>query len=86
MIDATLATPFNVRPLEYGIDYVMHSATKYLAGHNDLLAGVVLGNRRQTGGCSRTAWRHGVRSTRHITAILLERGLKTFELANATTQ
>ena len=39
LIDATLGTPFNIRPLAAGIDYVLHSATKYLGGHNDLLAG-----------------------------------------------
>ena len=43
LIDATLATPFNLKPIEYGVDYVLHSATKYLGGHNDLLAGVVAG-------------------------------------------
>lgn len=43
IIDATFATPINQRPLEFGIDYVVHSATKYLSGHNDLLAGVVIG-------------------------------------------
>ena len=43
MIDATLATPINCRPAEFGVDLVMHSATKYLAGHNDVLAGVVGG-------------------------------------------
>ena len=36
-IDATLATPYNARPLECGVDYVIHSCTKYLAGHNDML-------------------------------------------------
>ena len=46
LIDATLATPFNFRPIEYGVDYVLHSATKYLGGHNDLLAGVICGVRR----------------------------------------
>jgi len=40
MIDATLCTPYNLRPLEAGVDFVLHSATKYLGGHNDLLAGV----------------------------------------------
>ena len=45
IIDATFATPINQRPLEFGIDLVIHSATKYLGGHNDLLAGVVLGPR-----------------------------------------
>ena len=44
LIDATLATPHNCRPLEFGVDYVLHSATKYLSGHNDLLAGVIIGN------------------------------------------
>src|SRR5512133_3898118 len=39
IIDSTLATPINTRPLEWGIDLVVHSATKYLGGHNDLLAG-----------------------------------------------
>ncbi len=41
-IDATFATPINICPLDYGIDYVIHSATKYMAGHNDVLAGVVI--------------------------------------------
>jgi cystathionine gamma-synthase len=44
MIDATIATPVNCRPASFGIDLVMHSATKYLAGHNDVLAGVVCGS------------------------------------------
>jgi cystathionine gamma-synthase len=44
-IDSTFATPYNQRPLDFGIDLVLHSATKYLGGHNDLLAGVVAGSR-----------------------------------------
>ena len=43
LVDATFATPCNIRPLALGIDLVIHSATKYLGGHNDLLAGVVIG-------------------------------------------
>ncbi len=43
LIDSTLATPYNSRPIELGIDLVMHSATKYLSGHNDVLGGVVAG-------------------------------------------
>lgn len=42
-IDSTFATPINTRPVEYGIDLVMHSATKYFGGHSDLIAGVVAG-------------------------------------------
>jgi len=43
LVDSTFATPYNLRPLEHGADLVVHSATKYLGGHNDLLAGIVLG-------------------------------------------
>jgi cystathionine gamma-synthase len=43
LIDATFATPINLRPAEHGIDLVVHSATKYLSGHNDVLAGVLAG-------------------------------------------
>lgn len=43
MIDSTFATPINQKPLEFGIDFVVHSATKYLSGHNDILAGVLVG-------------------------------------------
>jgi cystathionine gamma-synthase len=79
VIDATFATPYNARPLEWGIDVVMHSATKYLGGHNDLLAGAVLGSRELV---------DGIRGLQGITgatidpfaAYLLVRGLKTFAL------
>jgi len=43
LVDSTFATPVNCRPLEFGIDLVVHSATKYLSGHNDVLGGVVVG-------------------------------------------
>jgi cystathionine gamma-synthase len=79
VIDATFATPYNQRPLEFGVDVVIHSATKFLGGHNDLLAGAVLGSRELVS---------GVRSLQGITgavvdpfaAYLLVRGLKTFAL------
>jgi cystathionine gamma-synthase len=45
MIDATFGTPINQRPAEYGIDLVMHSGTKYLGGHADLICGVIAGRR-----------------------------------------
>ncbi len=41
VVDATLATPLNVRPIAYGIDIVVHSASKYFSGHNDILAGAI---------------------------------------------
>jgi cystathionine gamma-synthase len=79
LIDATLATPYNLRPIEAGVDYVLHSVTKYLAGHNDLLAGVVIGAAEKM---------EPVRNLRGImgainspqNCYLLTRGLKTFEL------
>lgn len=43
LVDATFATPANCRPLSFGIDLSLHSATKYLAGHNDVLGGFVAG-------------------------------------------
>jgi len=45
VVDNTFATPFNQRPLEFGADLVIHSATKYLGGHSDLTAGIVVGSR-----------------------------------------
>ena len=78
-IDSTFATPINQRPLEFGVDLVIHSATKYLGGHNDLLAGVVAGSeklllpirefQKTTGG-----------SPEPFTCYLLIRGLKTLVL------
>jgi len=79
LIDATLATPYNVRPLEAGIDYVLHSATKYLGGHNDLLAGVVLGRSEPLEPVRYLRGIMGTVNSPH-NIYLLERGLKTFEL------
>jgi cystathionine gamma-synthase len=43
LVDSTMATPVNCRPLDFGVDLVVHSATKYLSGHNDVLGGVAVG-------------------------------------------
>ena len=43
IIDNTFATPFNQRPMEFGIDLIIHSATKYFGGHSDLTAGIIVG-------------------------------------------
>lgn len=45
VIDATFATPVHIKPLSMGFDLVVHSATKYLNGHSDLIAGVVAGRK-----------------------------------------
>jgi cystathionine gamma-synthase len=79
LIDATLATPYNLRPLEYGIDYVLHSATKYLGGHNDLLAGVIIGAADKMEPVRKLRGVMGPLASPH-SIYLLERGLKTFEL------
>lgn len=79
LIDATLATPFNTRPLQFGVDYVLHSATKYLAGHNDLLAGAIIGPTDKLESVRKLRGIMGSINSPH-NMYLLERGLKTFEL------
>jgi cystathionine gamma-synthase len=79
IIDATLATPYNIKPLEMGVDIVIHSATKYLGGHNDLLAGVSLGKHDLLNDLYRMQRMIGA-TPGPFTSFLLERGLKTFAL------
>jgi cystathionine gamma-synthase len=79
LIDATFATPVNQRPLEAGVDLVIHSCTKYLGGHNDLLAGAL---------CGRAPLVAAIKELRDVlggvldpqSAFLLVRGLKTLPL------
>jgi cystathionine beta-lyase/cystathionine gamma-synthase len=83
IIDSTFATPINQKPLEYGIDAVLHSATKYLGGHSDMMGGVLSGSndliervwetRKFLGGCADPGQ-----------AFLLERGLKTLKMRMET--
>lgn len=79
LIDATLATPYNLRPLACGVDYVWHSATKYLAGHNDLLAGALVGSKEKLEPVRKLRGILGSINSPHNIYLLL-RGLKTFEL------
>lgn len=79
VIDSTFATPINLRPLELGVDLVIHSATKYLGGHNDLLAGAVVGSGDLTNGIRYARGILGGVSGPHD-AYLLLRGLKTLDL------
>ncbi len=79
IIDSTFATPINLRPLEYGVDLVIHSATKYLGGHNDLLAGAVIGSSETLGKIEEARGVLGGVSSPHD-AYLLLRGLKTLDL------
>jgi cystathionine beta-lyase/cystathionine gamma-synthase len=79
MIDATFGTPINQHPAEFGIDLVMHSGTKYLAGHSDLICGVIAG---------RHEWMEKIWETRTTlgncmdphASWMLVRGLKTLAL------
>ena len=79
MIDATLATPYNILPLDLGVDLVIHSATKYLGGHNDLLAGVTLGGHKLLEDLNKMQRMIGAIAG-PFSCFLLERGLKTFGL------
>jgi cystathionine gamma-synthase len=80
VVDATAATPVHLRPLEHGADFVLHSATKYLAGHDDALLGAVV--------CKREEDAERLKEFRTRSGIvpapdpcfLLLRGLKTLEL------
>jgi cystathionine gamma-synthase len=80
VVDATVATPVHLRPLEHGADFVLHSATKYLAGHDDVMLGAVV--------CRQDARAEELRTFRGRTgfvaapdpAWLLLRGLKTLDL------
>lgn len=79
LIDATLATPANLRPIDAGVDYVLHSATKYLGGHNDLLAGAILGRGEALEPVRNLRGIMGAINSPH-NIYLLSRGLKTLEL------
>jgi len=82
VIDSTFATPFNQCPLEFGVDLVIHSATKFLGGHNDLMAGVVLGDAPLVSAIQDYRGILGGVIDPHC-AYLLIRGLKTFALRMA---
>ena len=79
VIDTTFATPVNLRALTYGVDLVIHSATKYLAGHNDVMAGVVAGSYDLTTRLRQAHSLLGAIVDPHA-AYLILRGLKTLAL------
>jgi cystathionine gamma-synthase len=79
IIDSTFATPVNQRPIEHGIDLVLHSATKYLAGHNDVLGGMILGRHETIAAIRDCQGVLGGILDPHA-AYLLIRGLKTLPL------
>jgi cystathionine gamma-lyase len=79
IIDATFASPVNFRPLEVGFDLVIHSATKYMNGHTDLVAGCVIGTAERIGKIRSLSSHLGAALDPHA-CFLLHRGLKTLAL------
>lgn len=79
VIDSTLASPVNLRPIEHGIDVVIHSATKYLNGHHDILAGAVMGSAEFVEEVKQKMIVFG-QAPDPFACWLLERGLKTIEV------
>ena len=79
VIDNTFATPVNFRPLQAGFDLCFHSATKYLGGHSDLVAGAVMGSAELIDRVRRTLNHYGGSLDPH-TGFLLARGIKTLAL------
>ena len=80
VVDATAATPIHLRPLEHGVDFVLHSATKYLAGHDDALLGAVVCKREDDAArLKEFRTRTGIVAAPDACFLLL-RGLKTLEV------
>jgi cystathionine beta-lyase/cystathionine gamma-synthase len=79
LIDTTFATPVNYRPLAAGFDLALHSATKYLNGHSDIVAGAVVGSAKTIERIRQRANHLGGSLDPHA-AFLLKRGLKTLAL------
>jgi cystathionine beta-lyase/cystathionine gamma-synthase len=79
VVDNTFATPYHQNPLKLGADLVIHSATKALGGHNDLMAGAIAGSREHYNKLWFTRQAIGTTLDAY-SAFLLDRGLKTFEI------
>ena len=76
VVDSTLASPVNLRPIEHGADVVIHSATKYLNGHHDILCGAVIGSASYIDEVKEKMYLWG-QAPDPFACWLLERGLKT---------
>lgn len=79
VVDNTFLTPINCQPLRIGADIVVHSATKYLSGHSDVTAGLVVGSRKYLDRVWAQALRFGG-SAEALSCFLVERGAKTLAL------
>ncbi|HFS66675.1 MAG TPA: PLP-dependent transferase [Flavobacteriia bacterium] len=76
IVDNTFASPINQNPIKMGVDIVIHSATKYLGGHSDILAGVVVSNKEYIRQIFQTGKNFGGNLS-HFISYLLERSIKT---------
>jgi cystathionine gamma-synthase len=76
LIDSTFASPVNLRPIEWGIDFVLHSVTKYLSGHNDVMGGVIVGSAARIKALKDSRGMFG-NIVDPQAAFLIERGIKT---------
>jgi cystathionine beta-lyase len=79
IIDNTFASPVNQNPISLGIDLVIHSATKYLGGHSDILAGVVCGSNDLISVIKKSGLNFGSNISEYI-SWLLERSIKTLSV------
>lgn len=81
MVDNTFCTPYLQRPLELGADVVVHSATKYLNGHGDVIAGVIVGNNEFLTQCRMFGLKDMTGAVMSpFDAFLMARGMKTLDI------
>ena len=80
MVDNTFATPLLVRPLELGAHFSVHSVTKYLAGHGDVLGGVVVTDGEHYDSAAQRSRAPSARCSGPFESYLTMRGIKTFPL------
>lgn len=83
IIDNSCATPLNQRPLDHSIDLVVHSASKYLSGHSDTVAGVVAGSRRHMAAINDLSYPYLGAKLSPLEGWLLLRGLRTLPMRMA---
>ncbi len=79
VVDATFASPFNLKPLDHGVDLVVHSLTKYINGHNDAIAGAILGSKELIEKVKPVRNLLGSNPDAHL-CYLISRSIKTFAL------
>lgn len=79
IVDNTVATPFNQRPFDFGVDWIVHSTTKYLNGHADMIGGCVI-RREPLSSLHRTLHKNLGGTVNALEAWLILRGLRTFAL------